>query len=234
MKDQEPDSQKLSRIKDHLSALLALVVSVALLASALYNYAWWGDRAVGAMIGAAVVALLIILLTIFGDRASSGVDKFVPWVLISFGAVTALLLRSSAGRGPAAPVQIQMPSAAQLQAIFLILLVVLLFTLIGVFVRAVGRGEGVSVESHWGGLGGGLGGFQVSPPMIYLLGIMLLLTISSAVAWRAYAPPDKEDAQKTQRQQAAAPRDGSDAAQPADSPSPAAQPTPSQSASPQP
>lgn len=215
-------------MKDHLNELLALAAGATLLILALYNQAWWGDRAVGAMIGAAVGTLLITLIIALDRYLPNFDEKILPWTFIGLGAATALLLRNPSGRGPAAPVQIQMPSAAQLQAVFLILLVALLFTLIGVFVRAVGRGEGVSVESHWGGLGGGLGGFQVSPPMIYLLGIMLLLTISSAVAWRAYAPPEKEDAPKTQRQQAAAPRDGSDAAQPAASPSPAAQPSPAQ------
>ena len=204
-------------MKDYLNEISALLVGAVLLILALYNRAWWGDSAAGAMIGAGVVILAILLIVIFERRGQVPFDAqtLAPWLLLVVGAATALLLRSPSGRGPASPVQIQVPSAGQLQALFLILVILLLFTLIGVFVRAVGRGEGVSVESHWGGLGGGLGGFQVSPPLIYLLGIMLLLTISSAIAWRAYGQP--------QAQQPAA------AAQASASPSPAASPEPSQS-----
>jgi hypothetical protein len=210
-------------MKDHLNEIFALIVGAALLILALYNRAWWGDSAAGAMIGAGVVTMIILLLVTFEKWLPFNLAHVAPWLLIAAGAATALLLRSPSGRSPAPPIQVQVPSAAQLQVIFLILVVLLLFMLIAVFVRAVGRGEGVSIESHWGGLGGGLGGFHVSPPVIYLLGIVLLLMISSAVAWRAYAPPDKGEVQKPQQQK-------SDAAQEAASPSP----SPSPSATPQP
>jgi hypothetical protein len=213
-------------MKDHLNEVFALIVGAALLILALYNRPWWGDSAAGAMIGAAGIFLVVLLLPMVEGRLTPKVAPaepwlkpwMKPWLLILFGAATALLLRSPSGRSPDAPIQVQMPSAGQLQIIFLILVVLLLFLLIAVFVRAIERGEGVSVESHWGGLGGGLGGFHVSPPMIYLLGIVLLLMISSAVAWRAYAPPDKEGSQKPQRQQ-------TDAAQDAAPPSPSLSPS---------
>lgn len=42
-------------------------------------------------------------------------------------------------------------------------------TFIALFVAAVRRGIFPAIESHWGGLGGGLGGWQMSPSLSYLV-----------------------------------------------------------------
>src|SRR5713226_8852458 len=60
--------------------------------------------------------------------------------------------------------------------------------------RSLSRGETVSIESHWGGLGGGIGGWRLSTPLIYLLGIVFILIVSCALAWRVF-PPRGVDAQ---------------------------------------
>jgi len=42
------------------------------------------------------------------------------------------------------------------------------------------RGGGVAIESSWGGFGGGLGGWKLSPGVVYLLG-MLTFSASSLI-----------------------------------------------------
>jgi hypothetical protein len=37
------------------------------------------------------------------------------------------------------------------------------------FVRTIEGGERIEFQSHWGGLGGGLGGWRVSRPLVFLL-----------------------------------------------------------------
>ncbi len=47
-----------------------------------------------------------------------------------------------------------------------------LFVMVWGLLRSVERGESIEVTTHWGGLGGGLGGWRVSPPVIFLVGTL--------------------------------------------------------------
>lgn len=48
--------------------------------------------------------------------------------------------------------------------------------------RSLEAGEGFAVESHWGGLGGGLGGWRISRPLIFLTAALVCAGLTFAVA----------------------------------------------------
>jgi hypothetical protein len=52
------------------------------------------------------------------------------------------------------------------------------------FVRAVGRGIAPGIESHWGGLGGGLSGWQISLSLTYFIGCVMFGVLFSLLALR--------------------------------------------------
>lgn len=56
------------------------------------------------------------------------------------------------------------------------------------FVDSVQDGQWPAFESHWGGLGGGLGGWRVSPSLLYLMGALGFA--SAVVALGAERTPD--------------------------------------------
>jgi hypothetical protein len=49
-------------------------------------------------------------------------------------------------------------------------------------VRSLEHGDGFAVDSHWGGLGGGLGGWQVSRPFMFLIAALACAGLTFAVA----------------------------------------------------
>lgn len=183
-------------IKIHLNESFAIVAAVAILAFTYFNAGWWGDRALGVLIGVAVIfGILLILgvrvvptIGVSQDSVKFYVEKIIPWALLVIPTATALIVRQAAGYKLVWPIHFQTPNVPQPQSLFLILLAILMVMLVIVFVRALNRGEGVTIESNWGGLGGGIGGFQLSTPLIYLLGIVFLLVVSSALAWRIFPP----------------------------------------------
>ena len=62
---------------------------------------------------------------------------------------------------------------------YLIVLLALLALSFTLFLDAIFRGGRIAVESNWGGLGGGLGGWRISSPLAFLLlsiGLFTLLT----------------------------------------------------------
>jgi hypothetical protein len=65
----------------------------------------------------------------------------------------------------------------------------------GLFVRETWRGHSAEVESHWGGFGGGLGGWRVSPSLTYLVCALAFGTMVSVLVARASPapPPSKAD-----------------------------------------
>jgi hypothetical protein len=61
-----------------------------------------------------------------------------------------------------------------------------------IFGRLVDRmtaGEGVEIQSHWGGLGGGLGGWRISQSLVLLIVGVVLLGSALGVALYERAPP---------------------------------------------
>lgn len=57
----------------------------------------------------------------------------------------------------------------------------------GVLLSALQRGESIELENHWGGLGGGVAGWRVSPAGVML--IFLLIFTAGSVALLAPQPP---------------------------------------------
>ncbi len=68
-----------------------------------------------------------------------------------------------------------------------------LFVMVWGLLRSVERGESIEVTTHWGGLGGGLGGWRVSPPVIFLVGTLcfggMLLAVVAKPAPQSVTKP---------------------------------------------
>jgi|WetSurMetagenome_2_1015567.scaffolds.fasta_scaffold1048620_1 hypothetical protein len=54
--------------------------------------------------------------------------------------------------------------------------------LLGLFIFLLIRGQSVSLDTHWGGLGGGLGGWRVSPALAALLGAIAFASLCVLLA----------------------------------------------------
>lgn len=84
-------------------------------------------------------------------------------------------------------------SAAEISAIGALLVLgigAVYFTVL--FVQQVRSGHRVGIESHWGGLGGGLGGWRISSALCFLIGSLVFAASFSALAIRFLdrdAPP---------------------------------------------
>lgn len=70
---------------------------------------------------------------------------------------------------------------------YLIILLALLALSFTLFLDAIFRGARIRVESNWGGLGGGLGGWGISSPLAFLILSIGLFTLLM-VAVSAYSP----------------------------------------------
>ncbi len=69
------------------------------------------------------------------------------------------------------------PAGWAVAALFLLAVVVL-----AALLRALGRGDAVSVESHWGGFAGGLGGWRFSRPLALALVLAVIVATMGVVA----------------------------------------------------
>jgi hypothetical protein len=56
-------------------------------------------------------------------------------------------------------------------------------------IRSLEDGELLGIESHWGGLGGGVGGWRISMPVAYFIGVATFAALA-AVAVSHYSTPD--------------------------------------------
>ncbi len=74
------------------------------------------------------------------------------------------------------------------------------------FIRSLEGGESLGVESHWGGLGGGVGGWRVSRPVGYLFCVMTFgaLTAVAVSRYPGGAPALPSGSQNAPTQQQAA------------------------------
>jgi hypothetical protein len=195
-------------ILKHRSESLAIFTSLTLIAFSVYNTSWWGDRAVGVWIGmVSLVAgfqLIMFLLEKAGfdpqrvEKASFNPQRAAPWVfLVIIPISTALIARSLSGYRLVWPIEVHTPATPSPKSLLLILVTILMILLLMGLIRALSRGEGITLESNWGGLGGGLGGFRISTPFVYLLGVMFLLLVGAAVAWGVFLPPGASPDQKS-------------------------------------
>ena len=103
--------------------------------------------------------------------SGSGDDTLPPWLGTAIGAAAMLLIVAVAG-GKAKPVTAATLLLAGTSA--------LLATIRAL--AALRRGDGVAVDSHWGGLGGALGGWRLSGPTAITLFALLLLGATVALA----------------------------------------------------
>jgi hypothetical protein len=58
--------------------------------------------------------------------------------------------------------------------------------------RSLEAGETLGLESHWGGLGGGVGGWRISRPVGYLFCVMTFGALASVAGSRYPDPPPSE------------------------------------------
>lgn len=192
----------LTWIKTHPNKFSAIIVGIVLLVIALFSRGWWGTPALGTLIGCAVYLFIYLIVDVVARNRKSNIwSKAQPWVLMVAPFVIALIVWGLTSSMLVNPIQLRIPAVPDPKSIALILFAVFMLLLVIGFVRALRGGERVGIESHWGGLGGGISGFQVSTPLIYLLGIIFLLAVASAVAWRAYPPPSQPATQQQVPQQ---------------------------------
>ncbi|HYW73422.1 MAG TPA: hypothetical protein VE961_20535 [Pyrinomonadaceae bacterium] len=172
--------------KKHISETLAIIAGVAVLIFTVTNPGWWGDRAFGVLIGVAVLAAVFPLVILVLERILPDTDWIIAWVILIIPVATALVLRRFSNRQS----QISIPALPSTRTVLLVAFVISILVLVDALARAFARGESVSVESHWGGLGGGVGGWRLSTPLIYLSALILLITASIVIAWRVFIPPE--------------------------------------------
>jgi uncharacterized membrane protein len=97
------------------------------------------------------------------ERAERLAIWLLPWIIvITLVGVTVLLLTPDIDRVSRADEKLL---AVGMAALFAALAVLFLARLIG----SLESGESLGVESHWGGLGGGVGGWRVSRAAVYLI-----------------------------------------------------------------
>jgi hypothetical protein len=63
--------------------------------------------------------------------------------------------------------------------------------------RSLEHGDGFAVDSHWGGLGGGLGGWQVSRPLVFLIAALACAGLTFVVASPRLPPAGVKDTDQT-------------------------------------
>jgi hypothetical protein len=87
-------------------------------------------------------------------------------------------------------------------ALVLIMLFLITITLVWRLIGALSSGDVPRIESHWGGIGGGLGGWEFSRAMVYLLASVCFAVLMVAVLHYAAddlrtppRPPDNQGQQ---------------------------------------
>ncbi len=180
-----------SLIREHPNESVAVVVGLAVLVSVGANPQWWGARSQGVFVGVVVTMGVLLLVVFISENTLADPEWAVPWVLVVVPTATALVFRKVSNlTAPSLPLpRFYLPVNPSPQAILLIVVGLVLLIFVFALIRSLARGESVSVESHWGGLGGGIAGWRLSAPLVYLLVIAFLLATSSALAWRIFPPP---------------------------------------------
>jgi hypothetical protein len=178
-------SSLLQYIKKNFLPLSATIVGVLFLVFSIMNQQWWGERAFGVIIGATVLSAVITSMYFLETLSKLDTVQYLAPSMVVFSALAAFIVRLRTGGGNLRPLQLSVAAPSN-QTILLMVFFVAMFILLVAFGRALARGEGVSFESHWGGLGGGISGWKISSAFIYLLGIVFLLLFSSVIAWRIF------------------------------------------------
>jgi hypothetical protein len=92
-----------------------------------------------------------------------------------------------------------------LMAALLALFVSLTIAFVFEAVRSLEQGDGFAIDSHWGGLGGGLGGWQVSRPLMFLISALVCAGLTFAVASPELPSAGADDTDQTTAAGAAKP-----------------------------
>jgi len=184
-------SRLLNAIRQHPSDALAVTVGLGILIFAFIDPQWWGKASLGLLIGIASTVVALLILMVLESNTTIDTDPLVVWTLVLVPTGVALVLRKVWKQDNFHPwtVNISLSEIPSPKTILLLIAGLLLLILIGALIRSLTRGESVSIDSHWGGLGGGIAGWRLSAPLVYLLGIAFLLTVSSALAWREFTAP---------------------------------------------
>ncbi len=179
-------------VRKNPNETLAIMAGVVIVIFALFYPAWWGKAGFGLLIGIATTVAAVFILSVLDDNTTIDWEPYLPWALVLVPTGVALLLRRVWKQDHFQPWVVNLSfstsSIPPPQTILLIIVGLLLLILIGALIHSLSRGETVSVDSHWGGLGGGIAGWRLSAPLVYLLGIAFLLAITSAVAWQVFLP----------------------------------------------
>lgn len=106
----------------------------------------------------------------------------------------------------------------------ILLTVLSLITLVflGLFIQEMRRGRGPMIESNWGGIGGGGGGWRMSSSLAYLLGMFGIATLLVIVL--VHSPGDTPQDEK---KASASPTPSAASTTVTPTPTPTAAPTPS-------
>ena len=178
------------KIRDNVSETIAIILGAAVLISALIAPGWWGERSLGVFLGVAITLAFVLSLVALDSNTSLDAESFLPWTLLFVPLALGLIFRRTATHtaGSTLLTRIYIPLLAPFRSVLLILAGLVLLIFISALVRSLSRGENVSVESHWGGLGGGIAGWRLSAPLVYLLVIVFLLAIVSGLAWKTLLP----------------------------------------------
>ncbi|MFZ1010731.1 MAG: hypothetical protein WAN65_28080 [Candidatus Sulfotelmatobacter sp.] len=180
----------LTFIRRNPNNTIAIITGAGILIFALVDPAWWGKAGFGLLVGIAASVPSVLILWVLDDYTTIDAELYVPWALVLVPTGVALLLRRAWKQDHFQPWVVNVSLSASAipppQTILLIVVGLLLLILIAALIHSLSRGEAVSVDSHWGGLGGGIAGWRLSAPLVYLLGIAFLLAVSSALAWRVF------------------------------------------------
>jgi hypothetical protein len=192
-------SRLLNVIRQNPSEALAATVGLGFLIFAFVDPGWWGKASLGLLIGVASTVVAFLILFVLEEQTSIDVGTFVAWTLVLVPTGVALLLRRVWKDDNFRPwvVNISLAEIPSPKTILLLIVGLLLLILVGALIHSLSRGESVSIESHWGGLGGGIAGWRLSAPSVYLLGIVFLLAVSSALAWRVFPAPGSNPTQQS-------------------------------------
>lgn len=73
------------------------------------------------------------------------------------------------------------------------------------FIRSMQDGGSLGIESHWGGFGSGGGGWWLSPPLSFLIGLMFSAGLLTALILRESSAPNPDGSGSAQTRAPAAP-----------------------------
>lgn len=196
-----------SQGEDYLSVFVAMLAGIGSMVLAARSAgfptaALWAWRA---------SSIAVLLVSIFATknastagtvRSTSDVPPRRSWAApaaAGLGVIVALLLSVAslvAGdafmrRAPASKVLFTIDGVRLWQGIALAILAIGTIVFLWLFVRMIDRGITPQFESHWGGLGGGMSGWRISPSLTYLLAALVFGTLFAIFVVQLETPAEQ-------------------------------------------